>query len=128
MHRAIVTFLLPFVFSTASLATPFSVRCERDGYYFVTFDDQTGHMVSESPSRIDGEGRAYKGRIRHINENEIRFVMLVQGLPPGEMIFHRKQGVIEALIADGPSPVLVNCVPTTLRAVLSKYELISPFE
>jgi hypothetical protein len=128
MRRLIIALSLILAFSMQSDAAPFSVRCERDGYYFLTFDDETGRFVSESPARVDGDNRAYKGRISHINDNEIRFVLLMQGAPPGNMIFHRKEGTVDALKADGPSNSLVNCVPTALRAILSKYDLISPLD
>jgi hypothetical protein len=90
----------------------------------MTFDDETGRVVHESPARIDGENRAIKGRIQNVSQDEIQFGLVVKGVPPSTLVFRRKQGVIDKMSSAEASSVLVNCVPISLRAVLSKYNEI----
>jgi len=124
----ILGLLLTISLSLPSSAAPFSVRCERDGYYLLTFDDATGRFVSESPGRAGEWNRAYKGRISSVSDDEIRFVTLVQGGAPANMVFHRKQGTVDTLGGNEPQTVFVKCAATALRPILSQYDRIPPLE
>jgi hypothetical protein len=107
------------------LAEPFSIRCERDGYYFLSFDTNTRRVVYEAASRPGSEGRMYKGRILSVDGQDIRFDLIVGGLPRSEFVYRRKEAVIDLLHHDARTE-LVNCVPAALRRGLSIYDAIWP--
>jgi hypothetical protein len=119
--------LWPVQSMTQDLGAPFSVRCERDGYYFLSFDTNTRRVVYEAASRPGSEGRMYKGRILSVDGEDIRFDIIVGGLPRSEFVYRRKEAVINLLQQDG-RPEFVNCVPAALRRGLSIYDTIWPVD
>jgi hypothetical protein len=69
---------------------PFSIRCDRGAYYFLTFDTATNRMISETIG-----GSTYRGRIKTVSENEIQFVLLLGGQTPPDLYFMRKEGRVD---------------------------------
>jgi hypothetical protein len=116
--------LWPVQGTTQDLGAPFSVRCERDGYYFLSFDTNMRRVVYEAASRPGSEGMMYKGQILSVDGEDIRFDIIVGGLPRSELVYRRKEAVINLL--HGGRTELVNCVPADLRRGLSIYDAIWP--
>jgi len=110
-------YLLPLLFLvTPAVAEQFTIRCERDSYYFFTFDTETSRMASETVG-----GGAYRGEIKSISESELVFVQFVT--PDATLHYMRKDGAVDVQ-TDKLMRSLVNCIPAPTRDILSKWELL----
>ena len=121
MRRAALL-ALSLLLSSPSAAAQFSVKCDRGGWYFLTFDDVSMRVVVESLS-----GSWYKGRILSASKEEMRFEMLNVGQPSHHFYWNRESNALWR--TDDPSGKILwvwNCVSTELRPMLSKYDEIAP--
>jgi hypothetical protein len=110
-------YLLPlFLLVTPAAAEQFTVRCERESYYFFTFDTETGRMASETV-----HGGTYRGEIKSISDSEIVFVQFVTG--NATLHYMRKEGAVESR-GDKIIRSIVNCISAPTRDILSKWELL----
>jgi ethanolamine ammonia-lyase large subunit len=100
--------------ATPAAAEQLTSRCERDSYYFFTFDTATGRMASETIG-----GGSYRGEIKSVSDTEIVFTQFVTS--NATLHYLRNEGAIEVR-ADKVFRTLVNCVPAPTRDILSKWE------
>jgi hypothetical protein len=97
-----------------AMAEPFSIRCDRGNYYFLTFDTAANRMISETIG-----GSSYRGRIKAVSENEIQFVLLLRGQTPPDLYFLRKEGRV---VDSERSVALEHCVPAPTRDILRSWD------
>jgi len=118
--EAVVTMfrcLLPLLFLvTPAVAEQFTIRCERDSYYFFTFDTETSRMASETV-----HGGTYRGEIKSISDSELVFVQFVS--PNATLHYMRKDGAVDVQ-TDKLIRSLVNCISAPTRDILTKWELL----
>jgi hypothetical protein len=103
--------------ATPAMAEPFSIRCDRGAYYFLTFDTATNRMISETIG-----GSTYRGRIKAVSENEIQFVLLLSGQTPPDLYFMRREGRVDVQKDSERSVTLEHCVPAPTRDILGSWD------
>ena len=110
-------------------AEPFTIRCARDGYYFLTFDTQARRVVYEAPS-THLQGPMYKGHITSTTESEILMEFLVGGRPPVPMIWDRVRWTLQHAsdAAAGGAPSFFDCTRVELRPALAWFDKLYPHE
>ena len=101
---------------TPVAAKQFTIRCERDSYYFLTFDTETHRMASETV-----HGGSYKGEIKSLSDTEIVFVQPVA--PKATLHYMREEHAVD-VETDKLLRSLVNCIPAPIHDILSKWELL----
>jgi hypothetical protein len=110
--------LLPLLFLvTPAVAEQFTIRCERESYYFFTFDTETSRMASETVG-----GGTYRGDIKSTSDSEIVFVQFVT--PDATGHYMRKDGAVDFQTDKLRRRSIVNCISAPTRDILSKWELL----
>ena len=112
--RCLLPLLLLLVAPVA--AKQFTVRCERDSYYFLTFDTETKRMASETV-----QGGSYRGEIESMSDKEIVFVQPIG--PKATLHYMRQEGAVDVQ-TDKLHRSLVNCIPAPTHDILSRWEML----
>jgi hypothetical protein len=109
--------LLPLLLIVTPVAAKqFTVRCERDSYYFLTFDTETNRMASETV-----QGGSYRGEIESMSDTEIVFIQPIA--PKATLHYVREEGAVDVQ-TDKLLRSFVNCIPAPTHDILSKWEML----
>ena len=109
--------LLPLLLMVTPVAAKqFTVRCERDSYYFFTFDIETNRMASETV-----QGGSYRGEIESVSDTEIVFVQPIA--PKATLHYMREEGAVDVQ-TDKMLRSFVNCIPAPPHDILSTWEML----
>jgi hypothetical protein len=120
MTRAVVILI---VLSDPAWAEQFSIRCARDGWYFMTFDTDAKRAVSESPG-----GSAQKGPIDSITAEAIHFKLLRGGQSPVSLVWMRGPNQVTGRSDESKVSETLDCTKWELRPILHLYDRIGPLE
>lgn len=119
MPQWTVAVLLILGMAMPAAAEQFTVRCERDSYYFLTFDTATNRMASETM-----HGRNYIGEIKSISETEIAFTQFVT--KEKVLRYERQEG--NFLDAEGNPTDMKNCVRVDTHEILNQWDSFHQFQ
>jgi hypothetical protein len=101
-------------------AEKFSIKCAQAGYFYVSFDTESGKVVEETLS-----GRPLKGRIDRIDGERIEFHVAIPGIPDMELVRDGQEKKLTTVPIPGDSSrdrSVFECAHTELRSMLSKYD------
>jgi hypothetical protein len=101
-------------------AERFSVKCAQAGYFYVSFDTDSGEVVEETLS-----GRTLGGRIDKIDGERIDFHVAIPGIPDMELVWDGQEKKLTTVPIPGDSSrdrSVFECAHTELRSMLSKYD------
>jgi hypothetical protein len=99
-------------------AERFSVKCAQAGYFYVSFDTDSGEVVEETLS-----GRTLEGRIDKIDGERIDFHVVMPGIPDMELVWDGHEKTLTTVPIPGDSSrdrSVFECAATELRSMLSK--------
>lgn len=113
--------------SVPANAVQFSIRCEREFIYFLTFDTERKIVIDEVIP-----GAIYKGLIDRTSSDTINFSLIAVGHGSRELIWSEKTKKVTWLPGQpGDQTRLLladDCEYAALRQVLQRYETIAPYQ
>lgn len=108
--------------TTIAFGESFSIKCEYQGLYYVTFDTASSNVVFESPA-----GTKMKGRIDKLTSETISFHLLLPGAENFDLILEgERRRLIWLGIPNNPARLTKTneCSESPLRPVLSTIDRI----